>query len=92
MHSDTPRLTSNGIDVSSVLDGLPHPASMAADHILPRAGEETVVRRLNDGRQFTVVKNFHDPDELVEIARAAELELDVHRTDHFFQYGVGTAT
>ena len=51
-----------------------------------------MIRRLNDGREFRIVKNFYEPELLVRVAADAGFALDVGQTDTFFQYGVGTAT
>ena len=50
-----------------------------------------MVRKLNDGRPFRIVKNVHQPAELIDRAAAADITLDVHETDTFFQFGVATA-
>ena len=71
------------------LDGQKVHSSTAVDHTLPDARSEVMVRKLNDGRQFRIVKNFHEPDALIELADGAGLGLAVDRTDTFFQYGVG---
>jgi ubiquinone/menaquinone biosynthesis C-methylase UbiE len=59
----------------------------AADHELPAGGSETMLRRLDDGRQFRIVKRFHEPRSLS--ARLAQLgwEADVAETSEFFLYG-----
>lgn len=73
------------------LDGRPVAESTAADQTLPERRNEVMVRRLNDGREFRVVKNFHEPARLIEVAEAARFHLEVFETDTFFQYGVGSA-
>lgn len=73
------------------LDGRPIVASTAVDQTLPDRGTEVIVRRLNDGREFRVVKNFYEPGELVETAEAARFSLEVSKTHTFFQFGVGSA-
>lgn len=73
------------------LDGRPNPATTATDHVLPTADSEVMVRKLNDGSEHRIVKNFYEPVELIEPATAAGFELDVHRTENFFQYGIGRA-
>ncbi len=72
------------------LDGLPDPTSTAADHVLPRAGEETMIRRLDDGREFRIVKAFRPSEELERRCHRAGLEVVVHETATYFQYGGGT--
>jgi demethylmenaquinone methyltransferase/2-methoxy-6-polyprenyl-1,4-benzoquinol methylase len=53
---------------AAIVDSLPDPRSGAADH--PAPVDDLAVRRLADGRTFTIVKVFRTPDEL----RAAFLE------------------
>jgi ubiquinone/menaquinone biosynthesis C-methylase UbiE len=72
------------------LDGLPTETSTAVDHVLPVADSEVMVRRLNDGREFNVVKNFYTPAEL-QAAAGEHFSLTVDRTDTFFQFAVGVA-
>lgn len=66
--------------------------SQAVDHVLPPVGDETLVRRLDDGREFVIVKNFWDPGALEQRCREAGLEVGVSRTERFFVYGVGRGT
>lgn len=73
------------------LDGQRVDESTAVDHVLPAEHDEIMIRRLNDGREFRIVKNFHEPERLVELATAAGFALEVHQTDTFFQYGIGIA-
>ena len=44
------------------IDSLPDPQSSAADH--PAPADDLSVRRLDDGREFTIVKVFYPPAEL----------------------------
>lgn len=73
------------------LDGQRIQETTAVDQVLPSEEREVMLRRLNDGREFRIVKNFHEPDHLVELAAQADIELDVGYTPTFFQYGVGVA-
>lgn len=63
--------------------------STASDHRLPTADEDTMVRRLDDGREFRIVKRFYAPQWLE--SRLAELgwRVQVRRTGEFFIYGAG---
>jgi demethylmenaquinone methyltransferase/2-methoxy-6-polyprenyl-1,4-benzoquinol methylase len=72
------------------LDGLAEPTSTAADHVLPAAGEEIMTRRLDDGREYHIVKRFRPSSELESACRAAHLDVVVHETARYFQYGIGT--
>jgi hypothetical protein len=67
------------------------PQSSALDHH-PSPDEETTVRRLNDGRTYTIPKVFYEPSEL----EAALLEggfssAAVEKTDRFFLLGTAIA-
>ena len=72
------------------VDGLPEPSGTAADHQLPDPGEETMTRRLDDGREFRIIKNYWPDDDLASRFTAAGLEMSIQRTATYFQYGVGT--
>lgn len=63
--------------------------STATDHVLPQEGQDTMIRRLDDGREFRIVKRFYEPDQLQR--RLAELgwDVDVRATGEFFIYGSG---
>jgi demethylmenaquinone methyltransferase/2-methoxy-6-polyprenyl-1,4-benzoquinol methylase len=56
------------------------------------AGDAACVqkRRLNDGREFDVVKVFHEPTELEARMRGLGWEIDVHATPEFFIHGSGS--
>jgi demethylmenaquinone methyltransferase/2-methoxy-6-polyprenyl-1,4-benzoquinol methylase len=66
--------------------------SSASDHRLPPADEETMLRRLDDGREFCIVKRFYAPRWLER--RLADLgwRIQVRRTGEFFIYGTGERT
>ena len=64
----------------------------AVDQVLSDEGSELTQRRLNDGQEFTIVKNFYDAETLCDTARTAGIHLDVGHTSIFFQYGIGYAT
>ncbi len=72
------------------LDGRREPTSTAADHVLPSTGEEAMTRRLDDGREFRIIKNFWNAAELEARCRAAGLDVAVRETATYFQYGLGT--
>jgi demethylmenaquinone methyltransferase/2-methoxy-6-polyprenyl-1,4-benzoquinol methylase len=59
----------------------------AVNHQLPERGSETMLRRLDDGREFRIIKRFHDPGALS--AGLAELgwEAEVAETPEYFLYG-----
>jgi SAM-dependent methyltransferase len=64
--------------------------STAADHLLPGQDEDTMTRRLDDGREFQIVKRFYDPDRLAaELARIG-WSCRIASTGEFFIYGTAT--
>jgi ubiquinone/menaquinone biosynthesis C-methylase UbiE len=70
------------------LDTLRDPSSGALDHHLPAEGQEVATRRLNDGREFRVVKTFLEPEEVEARFGIAGMAVEVARTGRYFQYGV----
>jgi demethylmenaquinone methyltransferase/2-methoxy-6-polyprenyl-1,4-benzoquinol methylase len=73
------------------VDSLLEPASTARDHEPP--GESGVVRRrLNDGREFNVVKVFYEPAELERRLTERGWTGWVRSTGRFFLYGLVTPT
>lgn len=72
------------------LDSLPDPASGAADHPVPADGR--AVRRLDDGREFTIVKVYYRPEELATaLAAAGFIDVEVGTTGRFFVHGSALA-
>jgi demethylmenaquinone methyltransferase/2-methoxy-6-polyprenyl-1,4-benzoquinol methylase len=71
------------------IDSLADPASGAADN--PPPDDDRAVRRLEDGREFTIVKVFYEPDDLREALGTAGFEdVDVTTTGRFFILGTAT--
>ncbi|MEM0913808.1 MAG: class I SAM-dependent methyltransferase [Planctomycetota bacterium] len=70
-----------------VVDSLPAPESRAKDHAVADPEAWTQRRRLNDGREFEIVKVYHDPDRLTDRLDALGWRADLQRTDDFFFYG-----
>ena len=71
------------------VDGRREPTSTAVDHELPEAGSQVMTRRLNDGREFQIVKNFYEPAALAARCAAAGLDVMVRETETYFLYGYG---
>jgi SAM-dependent methyltransferase len=72
------------------IDSRPDPQSSAVDH--PAPADDRSVRRLDDGREFTVVKVYYEPDELAAALLAAGFAAaDVTTTGRFFLTGAATA-
>lgn len=61
--------------------------STAADHVLPSGDEDTMTRRLDDGREFQIIKRFYDPAGLTEALGELGWNASVDATPEFFIYG-----
>ena len=64
--------------------------STAADHRLEGEDATTTLRRLNDGREFRIVKVFYRPDELAARLSALGWAVEAQTTATYFLYGAGT--
>jgi 2-polyprenyl-3-methyl-5-hydroxy-6-metoxy-1,4-benzoquinol methylase len=71
------------------VDGKRQPDSTAIDHELPEPGSEIMVRNLNDGRAFRIIKNFWPAAELEARCKASGLNVTVEETATYFQYAYG---
>lgn len=70
------------------IDSLPDPSSRAIDH--PEPGDGIAIRRLDDGRSFSIVKVYRSPEALSVALRSAGLrDVEVHATGRFFVLGSG---
>jgi demethylmenaquinone methyltransferase/2-methoxy-6-polyprenyl-1,4-benzoquinol methylase len=72
------------------VDGRRELSSTAVNHQLPAQDSQVMVRKLNDGRAFEIVKNFYDPGDLSARCTRAGLDIDVRETATYFLYGTGT--
>lgn len=72
------------------VDSLYTPESTARDHRLRGPQASRTTRRLNDGRQYEIVKVFYEPQALTERLGAMGWRADVHATDTYFLYGSAT--
>jgi demethylmenaquinone methyltransferase/2-methoxy-6-polyprenyl-1,4-benzoquinol methylase len=70
-----------------VIDSAHDPTSTAIDHPPPDRQGGVVTRRLDDGREFRIVKVFWTPDALAARLRASEFVADVAATARYFVYG-----
>src|SRR5215469_12511682 len=64
----------------------------AVDHQLPEVDTQVMTRRLNDGREFKIVKNFYEPVTLATRCASNGLDVIVRETATYFLYGYGTLT
>ncbi|HLI30204.1 MAG TPA: class I SAM-dependent methyltransferase [Terriglobia bacterium] len=71
------------------IDSLYDPTTTARDQPLEKPGSVTMNRRLNDGREYRIIKVFYQPQKLEE--RLAELgwQVTASSTPHYFLYGMG---
>jgi SAM-dependent methyltransferase len=63
--------------------------SKAVDHVMPEASAVTESRRLDDGREFQIVKRYYDPPALESDLASLGFDVRVTTTDEFFLYGTG---
>jgi SAM-dependent methyltransferase len=72
------------------IDSLADEASGAEDH--PTPADDLAVRRLDDGREYTIVKVFYEPAELREALETAGFpEIEITTTGRFFLLGTSIA-
>jgi demethylmenaquinone methyltransferase/2-methoxy-6-polyprenyl-1,4-benzoquinol methylase len=70
-----------------VVDSAHDPASTAANHPTPDRTAGIVTRRLDDGREFRIVKVFWEPEALARRLGAIGFEADITGTDRYFIHG-----
>jgi SAM-dependent methyltransferase len=76
--------------ILAFIDSLPDPQSGAADN--PEPTEDLAVRRLADGREFTIIKVYREPLELEDALRSAGFKSPrVTTTGRFFLLGEARA-
>ena len=63
--------------------------SSAIDHHREGAAATTTVRRLNDGREFRIVKFFYQPAVLMAQLQSLNWRVEVQETERYFIYGQG---
>ena len=73
------------------IDSKYEPTSTARDHHLPDRQEETSLRRLNDGREYRIVKHFYEPDQLENRLSQVGWRVRVEETPAYFIYGYSGA-
>jgi SAM-dependent methyltransferase len=73
-----------------LIDSARSESSGARDHALSTDEGQTMVRRLDDGTEFQIVKRFYDPDRLQR--RLAELgwNVEASATGEYFIYAAGS--
>lgn len=73
-----------------LIDSRPDRTSTAVDHTPPDRGDTTSVRKLNDGRVFTIVKVFYEEGPLRERLARAGFDARVATTERYFIHASGT--
>jgi 2-polyprenyl-3-methyl-5-hydroxy-6-metoxy-1,4-benzoquinol methylase len=64
--------------------------STARNHVLENPADTVIKRRLNDGREFNIVKVFYQTQELEDKLRNAGWKIKVENTPQYFLYGQGS--
>ena len=60
------------------------------EHELPEEHIQIERRRLNDGREFNIVKNYYEPLSLAARFASSGFDIFVRETETYFLYGYGT--
>lgn len=71
------------------LDNQREVTTTSVDQQLPATDSQLMIRKLNDGRTFQIVKNYFEPVRLMAQCQAAGLDVTVKTTTTYFLYGVG---
>jgi demethylmenaquinone methyltransferase/2-methoxy-6-polyprenyl-1,4-benzoquinol methylase len=70
-----------------LIDSAFDPSSTARDHVLPDRDTGVVMRKLNDGREFRIVKVFWEPAALTSRLGGLDWTASLARTPRYFIYG-----
>ncbi len=62
----------------------------SVEHELPREHVQVERRRLNDGREFNIVKNYYEPLSLTARFASSGFDIAVRESETYFLYGYGT--
>ncbi len=73
-----------------IVDSQPAGTSSASNHQPYEAESIRHVRKLNDGREFTIYKIFYEPASLREKLASFGFDADVRVTDNYFVYTTAT--
>jgi demethylmenaquinone methyltransferase/2-methoxy-6-polyprenyl-1,4-benzoquinol methylase len=71
-----------------LIDSAFDPTSTAKDHVLRERDTGIVTRRLNDGREFRIVKLFWEPQPLAARLGALGWSATLEKTPSYFIYGL----
>jgi len=70
-----------------LIDSAFDPTSTAKDHVLTGRDAGIVTRKLNDGREFRIVKLFYRPEELAAKLSTLGWRAEIRQTEHYFIHG-----
>ena len=73
--------------VAYLIDSAFDPTSTAKDHAVPGRDAGIVTRRLNDGREFRIVKLFYEPAALETKLARVRFASRIRQTPRYFIYG-----
>lgn len=73
-----------------MVDSLPEDTSSAVNHNPYDPAAHTHTRKLNDGREYEIVKVFYAPEELQARLAAHGIVGEILTTGRYFWYGGGT--
>lgn len=71
------------------IDSLHAPASAAKDHQYPKKSQTIAKRRLNNGREYEIIKVFYEPEELENKLLDLGWVISVMKTKNYFLFGTG---
>jgi demethylmenaquinone methyltransferase/2-methoxy-6-polyprenyl-1,4-benzoquinol methylase len=74
-----------------IVDSAHDPTSHAVDHPTPDRFAGIVTRRLDDGREFRIVKVFWEPGALAARLRECGFDADIGATKRYFLYATARA-
>lgn len=72
-----------------MIDSLPDDSSSAVNHIKYDLSGYTHTRKLNDGREYNIIKVFYDPADLQKRLAAHGIVGEIRTTGAYFWYGGG---
>jgi ubiquinone/menaquinone biosynthesis C-methylase UbiE len=72
-----------------LIDSARSDTSGASDHSAPTEGDQTALRRLDDGSEFQIVKRYYDPRRLERKLADLGFEVAVRSTGEYFIHGAG---
>ena len=73
-----------------LVDSLHDQRSTATDHDFPAPDTTVAKRKLNDGREFEIVKLFYTPERLRRRLEPLGWQVEADQTDRFFVYATAT--